>query len=115
MHATPAPTTAAARDIPAMPWDKSARLKSEQQQSRIVDICRTAHRNGRPDITRREIQERYEALHARLDANEVSGRVKKLIDKKVLEQVEKKRLCRVTGNEVTAVRVKPQQASLLAV
>lgn len=80
---------------------------------RICDICLAAQRNGYDDLTRKEIQARYEMLYGcRIDASSVSSSVNNLIIGKRLERAPV-RCCTVTGNEVEPVRVPYTQARLV--
>lgn len=86
----------------------------KQLQDKIHDICVAAQRNGLDDLTRKEIQARYELLYScRIDASTVSSRVHNLIVGGRLERAPVRR-CTVTGNEVEPVRVPLKQARLVA-
>lgn len=111
-------------DIPA-PFDQPVNTSAQafhalrmpdlkQLQDKIHDICLAAQRNGYDDLTRKEIQARYELLYsARIDASTVSSRVHNLIVAGRLERTAVRR-CTVTGNEVEPVRVPMKQARLVA-
>lgn len=103
------PVNTSAQALGAMPL-----REIKQLQDKIHDICLAAQRNGYEDLTRKEIQHRYELLYSRrIDASTVSSRVHNLIVGGRLERA-KVRNCTVTGNEVEPVRVPLKQARLVA-
>lgn len=113
--ATPC-TPPAARDIQGVTRLTTSNMPlpvQKQLQDKILDICITAKRNGRADLSGKEIQERYELVHGkRIDASSVSARVNGLIAAGRLVRLERSRPCRVTGRDIHPVRVVAVQAGL---
>jgi hypothetical protein len=88
--------------------------KLKHLQDQIHDICLSAQRNGRGDISGKEIQARYELIYSkRIDASSISARVKGLIDAGRLERCPIARACQVTGRDIHPVRVPATQARLV--
>lgn len=86
----------------------------KQLQDKIHDICIAAQRNGYDDLTRKEIQARYELQYGtRIEASTVSSRVNNLVTAQRLVKGPD-RVCTVTGNEVGTVLVPMKQARLVA-
>jgi hypothetical protein len=80
----------------------------------IHEICVIAQRNGRDDMSGKEIQERYEAIYGkRIEASSVSARVNNLVAANRLERLETMRPCRITGRDIHPVRVPLTQARLV--
>lgn len=83
-------------------------------QDQLLDIVVAAQRNGSDDLSRKEIQARYELVYGkRIESSSVAARVKNLIDGHRLEQVATSRLCTVTGRDIHPVRVPMTQARLV--
>jgi hypothetical protein len=67
-------------------------------------IVRTAIRAGALNITRREIQARYEATFMRrIDTSSVSARVNALVAAKRLQEHPDSRKCTITGHDVSTI------------
>lgn len=67
-------------------------------------IVRNAIRAGALNLTRREIQARYESTFMRrIDANSVSARVNALVAAKRLQEHPESRKCSITGHDVSTL------------
>lgn len=88
-------------------------LKAESDK--ILDIVLAAQRNGALDLTRREIQKRYELQYGKhIESSSVSARVHALVVAGRLKCGSKDRACSVTGKMVGTVLVPMTQARLTA-
>jgi hypothetical protein len=86
----------------------------KRKLDQIHDICIAAQRNGRGDMSGKEIQHQYEFVHAqRIDASIISARVNDLIAAGRLERCAIARMCLITGREIHPVRVPATQSRLV--
>lgn len=105
------PVNTSAKALAAIPLPKLKQL-----QDQIHDICLAAQRNGYDNLTRKEIQSRYELLYGRrIEASTVASRVNNLVAAGRLAEGPK-RMCSVseTGNIVGTVFVPMKQVRMVA-
>ena len=87
-------------------------LKAEADK--ILDIVLAAQRNGANDLTRREIQKRYEVQHGKhIESSSVSARVHALVLAGRLKCGPVDRVCSVSGKMVGTVLVPMTQTRLV--
>lgn len=82
---------------------------------KIEGICIARQRNGAQDLSGKEIQQLYEALHGvRLESGTISARIAGLIDAGRLVRRPEQRLCAVTGRNICPVYAPAKQTRLVA-
>lgn len=85
-----------------------------KRDTEIFNIVIGANRNGIPDLSGREIQQRYEfELSKRIDTSTISGAISRLVCAKRLERTAP-RSCSITGFNIVPVRVVVQQVRLVS-
>lgn len=83
------------------------------RQREVLDIVLGFQRNGAKDVTRQEIQRKWEFLHnRRIGEGTIASAVNRLIAAQRLEAGERRK-CEVTGNVVTPVRAVARQVALV--
>jgi hypothetical protein len=102
------------KQISAMARDQFGMWSIKGQLRDVLDIVLSAHRNGVPDLSGREIQARYRQTYPGrdIDTGTVSARVNSLIAAKLLERCPD-RLCSITSKTVGPVRPVAQQTRLV--
>jgi hypothetical protein len=88
--------------------------KRDITRKRLLDVVIQAHRDGRRDLTAREIGELYlAACGDYLPPNEVSARIAELLKAGRLVRGDRRRPCSVTQINVLTVLVPARQGELL--
>lgn len=83
------------------------------RQREVLDIVLGFQRNGAKNVTRQEIQRKWEFLNnRRIGEGTIASAVNRLIAARRLE-IGERRKCEVTGNVVTPVRAVARQVALV--
>lgn len=83
------------------------------RQREVLDIVLGFQRNGSKDVTRQEIQRKWEFIHnRRIGEGTIASAVNRLIAAGRLEPGDRRK-CDVTGNVVTPVRAIARQVALV--
>jgi len=97
-----APTTTKHTSAQALESVGFAKLKLIQDE--IAHIVRQAHALGVPDLSMREVQQRYEAnTGRRIEMSTVSSRINSLVCAGRLKRLAEPRACHVTGRNILPV------------
>ena len=98
----------------AQSLDALGMSKRKSQGDLVYDVVRAHCVAGGGDMSGREIQAEYEAVHGRrIDSGTVSARVNALVTAKRLVRSAGTRKCTITGADIHPVLVVAQQARLV--
>lgn len=114
MPATPvAPTAEPGKQVSAAARESVGWTKISKQCADVLEVVRTAQKNGKEDLTAREIRKWWPLVFVGqdIDTSTLSPRINELVTAKRLER-RPKRVCTVTGKSVGPVRVVAQQERL---
>lgn len=101
-------------DTSAESYARMAPKTLARRQQEVFDVVVELQREGADDVSRREIQARYERTHnKRIDMSSVASSVHALVLAKRLQAPRTLRPCLVTGRDISPVFAVAQQAALI--
>lgn len=107
--------TATTTDTSAASFDALSLRQRDTKQQQLLDLVVGAQRNGRADMSGRELQADYERVHGqRIESASVASCLNGLVAAGRLQRATVMRACSVTGRDILPVFVPVTQARLLA-